>query len=47
VGITLYLLVPEKEVSGMDRVREEFGLGGNISLLWRGIAKQTEKDLRN
>ena len=47
MGITLYLLVSGKEMSGMARVREEFGSSGNISMLFRGVAKQTEKESKN
>lgn len=46
MGITLYLLVSGKEISGMARVKE-FSLGGNISMLFRGIAKLTAKELGN
>lgn len=47
VGITLYLFVSGKEMAGMARVREEFGPRGNISMLFRGVAKQTEKESKN
>lgn len=47
MGITLYLFVSGKEMAGMARVREEFGSKGNISMLFRGVAKQTEKESKN